>query len=138
MKILILDDELPDLTQLADRFLEAGFTVIRLQNPAEIADTIAREQPDLIIMDWDLGAKSSKTGEQVFEDTLTNGIPILKISNYTDRSTCLEDNQLAEGCGHDYRQVDKLYGADRMIEIVHTRLTNGHWPVTLVDAAHWV
>lgn len=134
-RILVVDDETKKFQEPCKWHLENNsFVHIPCYSDSGVIELILNDPPDLIILDWDLGERSAKTGSELFtEINEICNIPILKISNYSKPEICLEDNRLAVEGDWDYRHVDKGIGMDAIVRIIQARLYSGQWPASLLN-----
>lgn len=81
-KILIIEDELPMLKALSDKFTREGFSVLEAKNGQEGLDTALKAHPDLIILDLFMPIMDGKAMmENVRNDDWGKSVPIIILTN---------------------------------------------------------
>jgi DNA-binding response OmpR family regulator len=80
--VLVVDDD-HLLGETVVSLLETeGFSAAAIDDPSMIGDTIKREHPKVIVLDYFLpGANGAVIAQQLKKDTLTKDIPIIMISS---------------------------------------------------------
>ncbi|MCP6719842.1 MAG: response regulator [Patescibacteria group bacterium] len=81
-KILIVEDEIPMLKALADKFSQSGFETFKAKNGAEGLATALKEHPDLILLDLIMPKMDgTKVMEKLREDSWGKDVPIIVLTN---------------------------------------------------------
>ncbi len=81
-KILIIEDELPMLKALSDKFSREGFLVLEARNGEEGLNVALKTKPDLIILDLFMPVMDGKAMmEKLREDSWGKGVPIIILTN---------------------------------------------------------
>lgn len=77
-RLLLVEDE-PDIRLIARAALmRSGFDVIGAESGEEALALVARERPDLILLDWRLpGLDGFETCARLKADSATQGIPVI-------------------------------------------------------------
>lgn len=93
-KILIVEDELPLLKIMTDRFSEQNFMVLTAQNGADGLQLALREHPNLILLDINMPVMNGiAMMEKLREDAWGSTVPVMILTNINDSasiSTCLK------------------------------------------------
>lgn len=85
-KILIVEDEKILREMYRDKFIQAGFEVILAFSAEEGIEVIAKEKPDLILLDILLPrANGINFLERIKKEAEFNSIPVVAFSNYDDQ-----------------------------------------------------
>ena len=81
-KILIIEDELPMLKALSDKFSREGFSVFEARNGGEGLDVALKTKPDLIILDLFMPVMDGKAMmEKLRQDEWGKKVPIIILTN---------------------------------------------------------
>lgn len=81
-KILIIEDELPMLKALSEKFTREGFSVIEAQNGQDGLDSALKNRPDLIILDLFMPVMDGKAMmEELRKDEWGKKVPIMILTN---------------------------------------------------------
>ena len=81
-KILIIEDELPMLKALSDKFSREGFSVFEARNGEEGLKAALETKPDLIILDLFMPVMDGKAMMQKLrEDAWGKKVPIIILTN---------------------------------------------------------
>jgi CheY-like chemotaxis protein len=81
-KILIIEDELPMLRALNDKFTLEGFSVLEAKNGEEGLEIALRTKPDMIILDLFMPVMDGKTMmEKLRQDSWGKDVPIIILTN---------------------------------------------------------
>ncbi len=81
-KILIIEDELPMLKALSEKFSREGFSVLEARNGEEGLDIALKTKPDLIILDLFMPVMDGKAMmEKLREDEWGKKVPIIILTN---------------------------------------------------------
>ena len=90
-KILLADDSPAILSLVSETLRDAGFTVIEAQDGQEAIEKTYKENPDLLILDYEMPCK---TGFEVVKEIRSRTgylhVPIIIFTAVTDKSTKLE------------------------------------------------
>ncbi len=87
-KILIVEDELPLLSVLTDRFTQAEFLVLQAKDGAEGYKQAMEAQPDLILLDILLPLIDGlDVLEKIRKNPSTKDIPVIILTNINDPAT---------------------------------------------------
>lgn len=120
-KILLIEDNEMNRDMLSRRLTRKGFQVVLAVDGRDGMEAVAREQPDLILMDMDLPVVSGWEATRKLKAAReTCGIPIIALTAHalsTDR-----DRALAAGCD-DYET--KPIDLDRLLAKMELLLTPG-------------
>lgn len=81
-KILIIEDELPMLKALSDKFSREGFSVLEAKNGEEGLETALETKPDLIILDLFMPVMDGRAMmEKLRRDEWGKKVPIIILTN---------------------------------------------------------
>lgn len=81
-KILIIEDELPMLKALSDKFSREGFSVLEARNGEEGLEVAQKTRPDLLILDLFMPVMDGKAMmEKLREDEWGKKVPIIILTN---------------------------------------------------------
>jgi len=81
-KILIIEDELPMLKALSDKFSREGFSVLEARNGEEGLDMAIKTKPDLVILDLFMPVMDGKAMmEKLRQDEWGKKVPIIILTN---------------------------------------------------------
>jgi CheY-like chemotaxis protein len=81
-KILIIEDELPMLKALSDKFSREGFSVLEARNGEEGLDLALKTKPDLIVLDLFMPVMDGKAMmEKLRQDEWGKRVPIIILTN---------------------------------------------------------
>lgn len=90
-KILLADDSAAIRFLVSEVLTKAGFTVIEAENGQEAVEKTYKENPDLLILDYEM---PYKTGFEVVKEIRSRtgylNVPIIIFTAVTDKSTKLE------------------------------------------------
>jgi two-component system phosphate regulon response regulator PhoB len=79
--ILIVEDEKPIREMVSFALGRAGYTLVEAGDVAEAFECLAREVPDLILLDWMLpGASGLELARRLKKDELTRDVPIIMLT----------------------------------------------------------
>ena len=97
--LLVVDDE-PEINKLVARiFVKRGYRVIQAGDGAEALASVARERPDLVILDLNLPKIDGwEVCRKLKGDPATRGIPIIML---TAAHANVDDAQIGLGLGAD-------------------------------------
>jgi CheY-like chemotaxis protein len=81
-KILVIEDELPMLKALSDKFTREGFSVLEARNGEEGLAVATKTHPDLIILDLFMPVMDGKAMmKELREDSWGKNVPIIILTN---------------------------------------------------------
>jgi DNA-binding response OmpR family regulator len=81
-KILIIEDELPMLKALSDKFSREGFSVLEARNGEEGLGMALKEKPDLVILDLFMPVMDGKVMmKELRKDEWGKKVPIIILTN---------------------------------------------------------
>jgi CheY-like chemotaxis protein len=81
-KILIIEDELPMLKALSEKFTREGFSVLEARNGQEGLDVALEAKPDLLILDLFMPVMDGKAMmEKMRQDEWGKKVPIIILTN---------------------------------------------------------
>jgi two-component system phosphate regulon response regulator PhoB len=79
--ILIVEDEKPIREMVSFALGRAGYTLVEAGDIAEAFECLARQVPDLILLDWMLpGASGLELARRLKKDELTRDVPIIMLT----------------------------------------------------------
>lgn len=118
-KILIVEDDVTLRTSLADRFKEAGFTVLEAGDAHEVLALLGREQPKAIVLDLILPVQD---GISLLEELRASGytMPVVILSNLLGTGSLHAD---AERLGAQFF-TKSATTLDQIVEAVRTSITS--------------
>ncbi|MFA5871436.1 MAG: response regulator [Parcubacteria group bacterium] len=81
-KLLIIEDELPMLRVLSDKFTLEGFSILEARNGEEGLEIALKTKPDLIILDLFMPVMDGKSMmEKLRQDPWGKDVPIIILTN---------------------------------------------------------
>jgi len=81
-KILIIEDELPMLKALSEKFTREGFSVLEARNGQEGLDVALKTKPDLLILDLFMPIMDGKSMmQELRQDEWGKKVPIIILTN---------------------------------------------------------
>jgi CheY-like chemotaxis protein len=81
-KILIIEDELPMLKALSDKFTREGFSVLEARNGEEGLAVSLKTKPDLIVLDLFMPVMDGKAMmQELRQDEWGKNVPIIILTN---------------------------------------------------------
>lgn len=97
--LLIVEDEILIAANLRYTLEDLGFVVSGIAcNAGEAADALTRQQPDLVLLDINLGTKSpANNGLALAQRLNQDHIPFIFLTAYFDRDTIMQATQLRPG-----------------------------------------
>lgn len=114
-KILIVEDELPLLKVLTDKFTAEGFTVIQAKDGSEGLAVALKEHPDLILLDIIMPVMDGMTMlKKLREDNWGQNAPVVMLTNLSDSKNV--SDAIARGIG------DFLVKSDWTLEDLLTKV----------------
>ncbi|MDP1845486.1 MAG: response regulator [Candidatus Moranbacteria bacterium] len=91
-KILIIEDELPMLKALSDKFTLEGFSVLEARNGEEGMDVAIKTKPDLILLDLLMPVMDGKAMmEKLRRDEWGKKVPIIILTNLNPDNKTLNE-----------------------------------------------
>jgi len=99
-KILVVEDDVPELNALRDKFTREGFSILTAKNGEEGLAIALREHPDLILLDIIMPVMDGITMlVKLREDSWGGAVTVIILSNLADQEKVTE--ALTHGT-HDY------------------------------------
>lgn len=90
--ILIIEDELPMLKALADKFSLEGFAILEARDGAEGLKTAVEKKPDLIILDIFMPVMDGKEMlEKLRADEWGKNVPVIILTNLNPDDKTLDE-----------------------------------------------
>ncbi len=90
--ILIVEDELPMLKALSDKFSLEGFDILEAKDGAEGLKTATEKKPDLIILDIFMPVMDGKTMfEKLRADDWGKTVPVIILTNLNPDDKTLDE-----------------------------------------------
>ena len=81
--ILVVEDQLDNRLILRDRLGNAGYELLEAENGVEALTMVARQRPDLILMDIQLPIMDGyEATRRLKTDPATKSIPIIVVTSY--------------------------------------------------------
>jgi two-component system, cell cycle response regulator DivK len=81
--ILVVEDQMDNRQILRDLLGNAGYELLEAENGAEALTTVARQRPDLILMDIQLPVMDGyEATRRLKADPATKSIPIIVVTSY--------------------------------------------------------
>jgi len=116
-KVMVIDDEPFILMMIEDKFKE-NFSVISIREGSQAFETIKREKPDLIILDWMMPDISGlDVLRQIKEDPDVREIPVFMLT-----AKGQEDDELAGKRYGAERYITKPFSPRELLELVIKRI----------------
>ncbi len=116
-KILIVDDELPLLNALVDKFSGAGFSVITAENGQDGLKSALKNKPDLILLDIIMPVMDGNIMlEKLRKDPWGKNVKVIMLTNLSDPGTITKSAIKTED--------DYLIKADWKIEDIVLQVKN--------------
>lgn len=113
-KIVVIDDEPFILMIVEDKLKRAGLEVVTLRESVKAIDTIRREKPDLVILDWMMPELSGiEICKRLKADTELSQIPVFMLTAKGQD----EDEKMGLKCGVD-RYITKPFSPRILLEQV--------------------
>ncbi|MGB8487302.1 MAG: response regulator [Xanthobacteraceae bacterium] len=95
--ILVVEDQMDNRQILRDLLGNAGYTLVEAENGEEALAAVAKQRPDLILMDIQLPVMDGyEATRRIKSDPATKSIPIIVITSYALSGD--EGKALAAGC----------------------------------------
>jgi len=80
-RILIVEDEQPIREMVAFALGKAGFELVQAEDVQDAYEAIARQVPDLVLLDWMLpGASGIELAKRMKADEITANVPIVMLT----------------------------------------------------------
>jgi two-component system cell cycle response regulator DivK len=96
-RILVVEDQEDNMQILRDVLVSADFEISEAQNGEEALAAVAKQRPDLILMDIQLPIMDGyEATRRIKADSATRSIPIIAITSYALGSD--EERARAAGC----------------------------------------
>lgn len=90
--ILIIEDELPMLKALADKFILEGFEILEAKDGAEGLEAAISKKPDLIILDIFMPVMDGKAMfEKLRQDAWGKTVPVIILTNLNPDDKTLDE-----------------------------------------------
>lgn len=113
-KVIVVDDEPFILMMIEDKLKKAKIEVITLRESRNALETIKKEKPSLIILDWMMPELSGiELCKQIRNDSDSSDIPIFMLTAKGQDS----DEQLGLRCGVT-RYITKPFSPKSLLEMV--------------------
>ncbi|GAB4483563.1 MAG: hypothetical protein OHK006_04970 [Thermodesulfovibrionales bacterium] len=113
-KVIVVDDEPFILMMIEDKLRKAGIDVITVQESRAAVDTIRRERPDLVILDWMMPEVSGiEICTAIKTDAELSSIPIFMLTAKGQDA----DEQRGLRCGVT-RYITKPFSPRSLLEMV--------------------
>jgi two-component system phosphate regulon response regulator PhoB len=113
-KVIVIDDEPFILMMIEDKLGKAGIDVITLRESRNAVETIKKEKPDLIILDWMMPELSGiEICRNLKNDPDLSGIPIFMLTAKGQDS----DEQMGLKCGVT-RYITKPFSPKGLLDLV--------------------
>ncbi|HUD08807.1 MAG TPA: response regulator [Candidatus Saccharimonadales bacterium] len=118
--ILIVEDELPMLKALSDKFTLEGFDILEAKDGAEGLEAAISKKPDLIILDIFMPVMDGKAMfEKLREDAWGKTVPVIVLTNLNPDDKTLD--QLMKN-GPSYYFVKSKWKLEELVEKVKKEL----------------
>jgi len=119
-KILIIEDELPMLKALSDKFTREGFSVLEAQNGEEGLDVAIKTHPDLILLDLFMPIMDGKDMmKKLRNDSWGKNVPIIILTNLNPDDKTL--NEILES-GPSYYFIKSKWKLEDLVRKVKEEL----------------
>jgi DNA-binding response OmpR family regulator len=119
-KILIIEDELPMLKALSDKFSREGFSVLEARNGEEGLDMALKTKPDLVILDLFMPVMDGKAMmEKLREDDWGKKVPIIILTNLNPDDKTLNEIMAS---GPAYYFIKSKWQLEDLVEKVRKEL----------------
>ena len=119
--ILVADDDLDNRIIACEILQSSGYAVREAANGFEVLEAVAREKPDIILLDLSMPKLDGwKTAERLRKDPAMKNIPIIAFTAHAMPGD--EDKARQSGCD-DY--ITKPYPPKKIIEKVREWLERG-------------
>lgn len=113
-KVIVVDDEPFILMMIEDKLKKAKIDVVTLRESRNALETIKKEKPNLIILDWMMPELSGiELCKQIRNDSDSSDIPIFMLTAKGQDS----DEQLGLRCGVT-RYITKPFSPKSLLEMV--------------------
>ena len=119
-KILIIEDELPMLKALSDKFTLEGFTILESRNGEEGLNVALKAHPDLLILDLFMPVMDGKEMmEKLRKDAWGKNVPIIILTNLNPDDKTL--NEIMES-GPSYYFIKSKWKLEDLVKKVKEEL----------------
>ncbi|MCK5717103.1 MAG: hybrid sensor histidine kinase/response regulator [Thiomargarita sp.] len=116
--ILIVDDEPPNQSVLANTLKQGGYSIILADNGMQALDVLKTKKPQLILLDIMMpGMDGFEVCQKIKEEPSTANIPVIFLTAHNESENVVKGFQLG---AVDY--VTKPFNSDELITRVHTHL----------------
>src|SRR5499433_614217 len=113
-RILVVEDQADNRRILQDLLTSAGYEIILAENGQEALEVVARERPNLILMDIQLPLLDGyETTRRIKADPVLRAIPIIVITSYALSGD--ESKAKAAGCNG---YVSKPYSTRQLLATI--------------------
>ncbi|MHB8880780.1 MAG: response regulator [Thermodesulfovibrionales bacterium] len=120
-KVIVVDDEPFILMMIEDKLKRAALEVITIRESTHALETIRREMPDLVILDWMMpGLSGIDICRAIKQDEALKGIPVFMLTAKGQDS----DEQLGIESGAE-RYITKPFSPKALLEMVRETLVHG-------------
>ena len=118
--ILIIEDELPMLKALSDKFTLEGFEILEAKDGAEGLETAISKKPDLIILDIFMPVMDGKAMfEKLRQDAWGKTVPVIILTNLNPDDKTLD--QLMKN-GPSYYFIKSKWKLEELVAKVKSEL----------------
>jgi DNA-binding NarL/FixJ family response regulator len=131
--VLLVEDQTPFRTLLADTLNRAGFEVTACESSKSALAAFTRIDPDLLIADIDLGSRPNGVELATILRTKAPYLSLLFITNYP--SLRAFERTITPPDGYAFLQKDHLVSTDRLLEIVESVLNDAEPPQRTIVTA---
>jgi DNA-binding response OmpR family regulator len=117
--ILVVEDELPLLEAVCEKFIKEGFNVLKARDGREAVATAVAEHPDLIMMDIIMSGMDGMTAmKKIREDEWGKHAKIILVTNLSDSDYV---NEAAKYGVNDFI-VKTDYKLDEIVAIIRKKI----------------
>ena len=125
--VLLVEDQTPIRTLLAESLSRAGFEVTACATSKEAISAFAKVDPDLLIADIDLGARPNGVELATILRTKAPYLGLVFITNYP--SIRAFERTITPPERYAFLQKDLLDSTDRLLEVIESAMTDFSKPV---------
>jgi CheY-like chemotaxis protein len=119
-KILIIEDELPMLKALSEKFAREGFSVLEARNGEEGLEVALKTKPDLIILDLFMPVMDGKAMmQELRRDVWGKKVPIIILTNLNPDDKTLNEIMAS---GPSYYFIKSKWQLEDLVEKVKEEL----------------